>query len=322
MTRYATRQATRAVAALGAVGVIAGCTSVATPALVPAPSRNSVTSALQSSSPPVSATPAPSSTAPGRPTAGQVRARAAATLRGLIRTAPQGGVSVAAVNLDTGRAYAAGESSGVWTASAYKLFVVVALLLNRQAGGELGLSSSELSYCAAAIENSDNRAGYALFLDAGGNPTLQQVANRLRMRHTDADGTDPAFTRTSAADYVKLLRALVDDDSPLSAASRRYVLGLMSQVEADQRWGVGVVADDGTTFYNKNGWVWVDNTNGPGERDNDLWVASSVGIATVQGHKLLLSVFTQHNSSFEDGVARVQALVRPLASLVTGVEVG
>ncbi len=311
----------RAVGALAASGVVlglAGCASTKASTVgstaasrTPSPVTRTGTGSASAAVP----LPAP------RPTAAQVRRQAAAGLGRLIRAAPQGGASVAAIDLATGRRYAAGASSGMWTASTYKLFLVEQLLLHRQGGGGIGLSSSEIAQCTTALENSDNVAGYELFSGGGGNPAMQQTASRLHMTHTDADGTDPAFLRTSAADYLQVLRALVDPDSPLSAASRHFVLHLMSQVEPDQRWGVGVVADKGTTFYNKNGWLSIDNSNGPGEDDGFRWVVSSVGIVTVHSHKLLLSVFTEHNPSFADGVGQVQALARLAASYVTGAAV-
>jgi hypothetical protein len=248
----------------------------------------------------------------------RIRRRADVALHALIRKDSTQRISVAAVDLSNGISIAAGRSAGLWTASAYKLFVVEALLLNRQGGDGLGLSSLEIAECTRAIENSDNIAGYALFLDAGGNVALQHTADLLHMKHTDFDETDPTFTRTSAADYLRLLRALIDPDSPLHPDSRKFVLGLMSQVEADQRWGVGTVADRGTTFYNKNGWLSVDDSNAPGDNNDDRWITSSVGIVTAHSQRLLVSVFTEGNATFEAGVDLVQALTRQLTSYVTG----
>ena len=44
----------------------------------------------------------------------------------------------------------------------------------------------------------------------------------------------------------------------------------MRNVEADQRWGVGAAADKGSRFANKNGWLSIDDSNGPGETDDGL----------------------------------------------------
>ncbi len=98
--------------------------------------------------------------------------------------------------------------------------------------------------------------------------------------------------------------------SPLDAASQAFALGLMDDVEADQRWGVGVVADAGTTFANKNGWLAVDN-------DNDLWLTNSDGIVTVDGQQVLMSVLTQHNQSENDGIALVESIAQAVAPALT-----
>ena len=83
----------------------------------------------------------------------------------------------------------------------------------------------------------------------------------------------------------------------------------MRNVESDQRWGVGVVADAGTDFANKNGWLSVDD-------DNELWLVNSTGIVTIDGQQVLIVVLTQHDSDFDTGVDLVQSLATALAPLV------
>jgi hypothetical protein len=217
------------------------------------------------------------------------------------------------VNTVSGKRYSAGAQSGMWTASAYKLYVLEALLAGQ--GGSL--SDSQVDEATRAIENSDNVAGYALFLAAGGNSGLSSAASRFGMTHTVPGQSDPTFTRTSARDCLLLLRNLIDKHGPFGADTRSFVLGLMRNVEDDQRWGVGAAADKGTTFYNKNGWLSVDNSNGADEADNGLWITTSIGIVTIKGQRVLMAVLTQHNPSFDDGVALVQKLARTIAPAVS-----
>jgi hypothetical protein len=103
---------------------------------------------------------------------------------------------------------------------------------------------------------------------------------------------------------------------PLSLRSKRYILGLMRDVEADQRWGVGVVADRDTTFANKNGWMAVDNDNDPGEDDDGRWLVNSLGIVQVHGQQLLMAVFTRHDPDYGSGIDLVQRLARVVAPAV------
>ena len=256
-------------------------------------------------------TAAPASAAPPV----DLRADSAAAVAALIAGAPAGGVSVAALNLGTGATYSAGAASGMWTASAYKLFVLETLLLKRQASG--GLTASQRQMATAMIEQSDNEDGYDLFEAAGGRAALVAAARAFGMTHTVPGDTDPTFTTTSGADYLILLRNLVQTGGPLTAASQAYVLSLMRNVESDQRWGVGIVADAGTTFANKNGWLSIDNDNGPGEDDGGLWAVTSVGVVSVAGQTLLLAVFTQHQKSMATGVNLVQSLTKAMAPIVS-----
>jgi hypothetical protein len=295
-------------ATLTAAAAVTGCSSLTSPA------AQRTTAAFSSRHAP---DPSPSSSTPTGPSPAQVRAAAAARVRALVRSHRPGAISVAALDLTTGRRFSAGAASGMWTASAYKLFVLEALLLRRQGPGSTGLSSYEMDSATTMIENSDNVAGYSLWEDAGGNPGLASAAARLGMSATVPGVSDPTFTTTSGSDCLRLLRALVDRHGALNAASRGFVLQLMANVEPDQRWGVGVVADKGTTYYNKNGWLSVDSTNGPGEDDEGLWAVTSLGIVRCSGDRLLMAVLTRHNPSFPDGVRLVEQLAKPLGRYVT-----
>ena len=297
----------RVVAALAVVLLSAGCGSTAG------------TSAASSAAVPASSPPAPSassartSTAPPRPTPAQLRARAAAAVDRLAAEQPRGSISVAAVNTDTGRSFTAGQRSGMWTASAYKLFVLETLLWQRHGP----LTGYEAAEAEPMIENSDNKAGYSLFLDAGGNAGLEAAARRFGMRRTVPGASDPTFTRTSAADFLILARNLVVKHSPLTPSARKYALALMADVEADQRWGVSAAADKDSRFYNKNGWLSIDDDNGPGETDDGRWAVTSVGIIRCDHQQVLMAVFTQHQPDMGTGVKLVEKLARTIAPAVT-----
>jgi hypothetical protein len=293
-----------------AAALLSGCATSAqhVPTATPSPSSGTASSHPAATT---SSRPAPRA---AQPDAAQLRAVADSAVAALAKGQPAGSVSVAAVNTVTGASFAAGATSGMWTASAYKLFVLETLLLRSQQQGTT-LSDTQVAQATSMIENSDNEAGYDLFLAAGGNAGLSSAAAAFGMSHTVPGRTDPTFTTTSAMDYLMLLKNLVHA-GPLSAASRSFVLGLMRDVEADQRWGVGVVADPGTDFANKNGWLSVDNTNGPGEDDNGRWVVSSVGVITVHGQQVLMAAFSEHQSSMAAGVTLVQNLAEAVAPAV------
>lgn len=244
---------------------------------------------------------------------GAAAAQAEAGIAEIIKGAPDGGVSVAALNTATGKRYSAGATGGMWTASAYKLLVVEELLVHHE---KSTLSGYEDDLARQAIENSDNAAGYELYEDLGGRDAETAILKRFGMSHSVAGETDPTFTKISGPDGLALLENLVDENSPLDAKSQAYLLDLMRHVERDQRWGVGVVADDGTRFANKNGWLSIDDSNGPGESDDGRWVVTSLGVVTVHGQQVLFSVLTQHNATFDKGIDRVESLSKDLAAIV------
>jgi hypothetical protein len=257
--------------------------------------------------------PAPSTSSSRPPTAAQLRAQATARIATLLAHEPNDAASYAALDTKTGAGFSGGTTSGMWTASAYKLFLLETLLLRG--------SSYNDSDATAAIENSDNAAGYRLFLDAGTQSGMAGAFQSFGMTHTTPGASDPTFTTTGAPDCITLLKNLVDS-GPFSKSQRDYVLGLMRNVESDQRWGVGAAADKGTDFANKNGWLSIDNDNEPGETDNGLWAVTSLGVLTVGGDQVLMAVLTKHQPDMATGVHLVENLAKAMAPAVTGTRGG
>jgi beta-lactamase class A len=253
--------------------------------------------------------PAPATSAPAPPTPAQLRAIAKARIAKLLAPEPEGAASYAAWNTKSGARFSGGQTAGMWTASAYKLFLLETLLLH-------GSSYSD-SDAVAAIENSDNAAGYRLFLDAGSQSGMASAFRSFGMTHTVPGSSDPTFTTTGAPDCMKLLHNLVSP-GVFGKGQRNYVLGLMRDVEADQRWGVGAAADKGTDFANKNGWLSIDDSNGPGETDHGLWAVTSLGVVTIGGDQVLMAVLTKHQPDMATGVHLVENLAKAMAPAVSG----
>jgi hypothetical protein len=276
--------------------VLTACSSSGQPAPV---TTTTVTRATDSS--------APTST-PATPSAAEIRTAAKARIARLLAHEPKDAASYAALNTKTGASFSGGETSGMWTASAYKLFLLETLLLH-------GTSYSD-SDATAAIENSDNAAGYRLFLDAGTQSGMSSAFQTFGMSHTKPGASDPTFTTTGAPDCIKLLKNLMSP-GVFSSQQREYVLGLMRNVEADQRWGVGAAADKGTDFANKNGWLSIDDSNGPGETDGGLWAVTSLGVLTIGGDPVLMAVLTKHQPDMESGVHLVENLAKAMAPAVS-----
>jgi len=271
----------------------------------PAPISPATTSARPSS--PARSTP------PVPPTAVAATDR---RVRKLTAQVPPGGVSVAALNTATGAGYSYGATDGMLTGSVVKVQILEALLLQHQDRGTQ-LSDDQTATARTMIENSDNDAAEDLFYAIGGRDGLVASGPRLGLTHT-IPGPKPDFkglTQTSASDCIVLLENLFRP-APLHADARSLVLGFMRNVEADQRWGVGVIADPGTTFANKNGWLSVEEDNPDGLGDNDRWLVNSIGIVTVHRQPVLVAVLTQHGPDFATGVHLVEALATAIAPAV------
>jgi Beta-lactamase enzyme family len=237
-------------------------------------------------------------------------------VRALTAQVPPGGVSVAAVNTATGARYSYGATDGMLTGSVVKVEILETLLLQRQDRGTQ-LSDDETATARTMIENSDNDAAEDLFYAIGGRDGLVASGPRLGLTHT-IPGPKPDFkglTRTSASDCIVLLENLLRP-APLRSYARSLVLGFMRNVEADQRWGVGVIADPGTTFANKNGWLSVEEDNPDGLGDSDRWLVNSIGIVTVHRQQVLMAVLTQHGPDFATGIHLVEALATAIAPAV------
>ncbi|MCW2496788.1 hypothetical protein [Jatrophihabitans sp.] len=271
--------------------------------------------------PTVADTPAPTSSTPDSPTtsaavptASTARVSVASypAVDSLIDEAPAGGVSVSAYNTVTGKTITLGATHGMIEASVSKLALLEILLLEHQ-DAHTTLSDHEDDELQEMIEQSSNEAADDVFDLAGGHDTVvaHQAPLGLNTNVTIyGSGNLWGLTTSSAAQQIVLLKNLVETDSPLDAKSRAYALGLLEDVESDQRWGVPVAADPGTSYAVKNGWLAVDD-------DHDLWAVNSDGIITADGQRLLVSVMSQHGQSFDAGIDYDEKLVKAVVAAIT-----
>ena len=226
----------------------------------------------------------------------------------LVAHLPPGSTSIAARNLQTGAQFTHGSSGGHPTASIFKVNIIEALMLKHQESGQ-PLSESESHSANNMIVTSDNDSAEHLYREVGGAHGIKAANQALGLTCTQPDQESWGLTETCAADQVQLLYQLVNPSSPLNQASREYILKLVQNVSPSQRWGVPAVADPGTTFAVKNGWLDLEEG-----RD---WVINSLGIVTYQGHTLLLATLTQNNHSMEAGVSLNEQLSKLAAESVT-----
>jgi beta-lactamase class A len=215
-----------------------------------------------------------------------------AALERFVRT-NGGRVSIALHDRVTGASLSVGTRR-FRTASIVKVDILAALLL-----GDDTLTSTQRALATEMITVSDNDAASRLFRTVGGVSGLNKANLALGMKETKANSAW-GVTTTTAADQVRLLRAITAADGPLSAAATRFVLGLMGNVVEEQRWGVPAAAPAGTSrVWVKNGWVQVS-------ADSGLWVVNSIGRIAEDGHDWLVAVLSDHHRTQAKGIDIVE----------------
>ena len=186
-------------------------------------------------------------------------------------------------------------------ASIVKVDILGALLL-RAVQSKKEISDSDRRNAKKMITLSDNDAATALFWRAGGTSGLNAANKTFGLKQTKPKNSWGMST-TTAADQIRLLAALTDEQGPLDDDSRGYLFELMSQVDATQDWGVPAAAVAGTTeVYVKNGW---DNISA----DGGLWQVNSRRLVE-PGHDWLVAVLSNHHKKLDAGIKMVETVAK------------
>lgn len=226
----------------------------------------------------------------------------------LVAHLPPESTSVAARNLQTGAGFRHGTKGDHRAASIFKLNILEALMLQRQASGQR-LSPGESQDATVMMVSSDNDSATRLYVDVGSAEGVRAANRTLGLTCTEPNEHYWGLSLTCAEDQVQLLYQLESASSPLTQASRDFIVNLMRNVVADQRWGVPVAADPDTSYAVKNGWLRLE--------DGRDWVVNSVGIVTSRGQTLLIATLSQHNHSMASGVSLDEELAKLAARSVT-----
>lgn len=180
------------------------------------------------------------------------------------------------------------------TASLVKIHFV-ALMSWRAARDGVRLTAAQSRDAKRMLVRSDNEAALRTYYALGARPGIERGlasafgAPGVRVGDFGYWG----HSSTTPRDVVKLLDRVLD---PAAASTYALMQHSMARVEPDQRWGVSVLADEGTAVQTKVGWF----------EDSDGWIVNSSGRVVVDGSPVLISVMSDRNSSLESGVATVE----------------
>ena len=232
-------------------------------------------------------------------------------IRRYLRTR-QGVAEVALFDNVTGRTYLLGDGSRTqYTASIVKADILSLWLRRYQArpGTIPGSIPYSIKYLLQnMITMSDNAATTSLFYFSGGCTTLSLFNTLIPTRHTHVGCETPAYygwgnTTTTAADQVRIVRALAYPNDVLAPAAREYGLHLMESVVPGQRWGVScgpwgtpcgppdyAHPDPRVTVALKNGWKYLPTC--VKQDDSCPWQVNSIGWVHGLGRDYALAVLT------------------------------
>jgi beta-lactamase class A len=246
----------------------------------------------------VSARPTVTSTPTTAPVVGATGILSAAAVRRYL-AGRKGNVTAAIYDIATG-------STSVWrpgvvqyAASIVKVEILATLLDQFEDQGH-PLSSREASLAARMIEQSDNTATDALWTEAGGEGGVAGFGRSLGLAATiPGTGLRWGYTKTTAADQVTLLKALVLQESVLQTAARNYALGLMQHVDKDDAWGISAGVGRGIEVALKNGWLSVDD---------DAWQVNSIGWVNGQDRNYVVAILTDSDPTEGYGIQTIQGL--------------
>ncbi|TWE12370.1 serine hydrolase [Rudaeicoccus suwonensis] len=183
--------------------------------------------------------------------------------------------------------------------------VIMATVLRRCQELRINLSTTQMQLATAMITQSDNDAANALITWAG-VANVQRVAGYYGMTSTHVQGGIVAgssnwwgYSTTTSKDLLSLINGLVWGTTVLTAAHRTYVLTLMSQVIAIERWGVcAPPLPTSNTWATKNGW-------GP---LGSAYVLNSAGHITGNGRNYTAVILTQAPAGFYYGQTTINGV--------------
>ncbi|MFF8845386.1 serine hydrolase [Streptomyces sp. NPDC015127] len=184
------------------------------------------------------------------------------------------------------------------SASIVKPIVLGALLHVRDGD----LSEEEQDLARRMIENSDNESTYVLW-DIVGPENIRCFLDDAGMTNTRIDEYGyMGLTQVTARDQATLLEMLTgEDDAVLDAEERAYILGLMHDVQADQRWGAPAGAPADASVQVKNGWLQRSDANLEDPWDRGDWKVNSMSALTGRAYDYGLVVLTENNRVPGDG---------------------
>ncbi len=214
-------------------------------------------------------------------------------------------VSVALYDVTHATYYTYNSSTQFIVASSMKVPIMLTFLdMLEQQGRDP--NDNEMGLLTTMIENSNNDSASALFDAVGGASGIASYMQKIGITGLSPDDDSWGYSLITTPTMVDML-TLLYGGKILNASHRTLALNLMENIEPDQQAGIGDTVPVGATVAMKDGWV-----TGP----DNLWAMNSSGIVTSGKETYILSVYTQEQSSLDDGKAIARHVCGTIASLL------
>jgi beta-lactamase class A len=210
-------------------------------------------------------------------------------------------VDAAVLDLHTGRTFSWHPGRREQTASIVKADFLETLL---HESPNQTLSEEDQEVARGMIEASDNDDATELYDAEGGPSAVAAYDKRAGMVNTTPN-VAWGLTQTTAPDQLTLLTQLIRPDSLLKPTAQQYQLGLMSNIDAGENWGVSGGIPSGVEIALKNGWLPLDPTDGDGSSRPD-WQVNSIGRIRGDGRWYLIAVLTTGNITEQYGIDTIK----------------
>lgn len=199
------------------------------------------------------------------------------------------GKNVASVVYDVtrNRYYAYNQNTPFVLASSAKVSLMASYLSWIESQGR-GPSTQEISVLTRMIVNSDNNAAELIYDSLGFDKGMRAFYQSIGIYGYIADPNGWGWGMLPPVEQTQLL-VLLQQGKILNAHDRALALNLMSNVESDQRMGVGDTLPAGATVAMKDGWV---------PAQDGLWAINTSGIVTAGKETYVIVVYTAHQSDY------------------------
>jgi hypothetical protein len=240
-------------------------------------------------------TTATSARLPARAKTNPLRSRAMRTLL----SHRSGQIAIAVESLPAGRLYWYHPGIREQTASIMKVDILETLL-HQAVVAHQPLSEQTESLAQGMIENSNNDDAQDLWDQEGGASAVASYNAAARLTATTPNAAGYwGLTWTTAPDQIALLKQLVTPHGLLDRGAQDYQLGLMSNVESDQRWGVSGGVPSSARIALKNGWLPLSGGD---------WQVNSVGRIRGDRRWYVIAVLTNGDPTEAYGIDTIEAI--------------